>query len=149
MVEQLTEEQLAEFKEAFSLFDKENKGMIGVEELGIVMRSLGHNLSEEEVKDMINEVDADGNGTIDFIEFVSFLARRLKDSEAEEELKEAFKKFDKDGNGLLNEADIKTAMAELGEKMADEDISDMLLGADKNGDGQITYEEFKEIMANK
>jgi len=47
---------------------------------------------------MINEVDADGNGTIDFPEFLSLMARKIKDTDTEEELREAFKVFDRDGN---------------------------------------------------
>ena len=64
MADQLTEEQIAEFKEAFSLFDKDGDGTITTKELGTVMRSLGQNPTEAELQDMINEVDADGNGTI-------------------------------------------------------------------------------------
>ena len=63
-----TEEQIAEFKEAFSLFDKDGDGTITTKELGTVMRSLGQNPTEAELQDMVNEVDADGNGTIDFPE---------------------------------------------------------------------------------
>ena len=148
-MDQLNEDQMAEFKEAFSLFDKEDKGAIGAEELGGAMRSLGHNLTEEEVHDLINEADSDGNGLIDIEEFVSFLARRLKSSEPEEDLQEIFKKFDKDGNGLLNDTDIKAAMAEMNEKMTDEDIKEMIETTDKDGDGQINFEEFKEIMNGK
>ncbi|EER04034.1 calmodulin, putative [Perkinsus marinus ATCC 50983] len=62
MADQLTEEQIAEFKEAFSLFDKDGDGTITTKELGTVMRSLGQNPTEAELQDMINEVDADGNG---------------------------------------------------------------------------------------
>lgn len=51
---------LAEFKEAFSLFDKDGDGTITTKELGTVMRSLGQNPTEAELQDMINEVDADG-----------------------------------------------------------------------------------------
>ena len=65
MADQLTEEQIAEFKEAFSLFDKDGDGTITTKELGTVMRSLGQNPTEAEPQDMINEVDADGAGTIE------------------------------------------------------------------------------------
>lgn len=52
----------SEFKEAFSLFDKDGDGTITTKELGTVMRSLGQNPTEAELQDMINEVDADGKG---------------------------------------------------------------------------------------
>uniref|UniRef100_A0A8C9CY67 EF-hand domain-containing protein n=1 Tax=Phocoena sinus TaxID=42100 RepID=A0A8C9CY67_PHOSS len=57
MADQLTEEQMAEFKEAFSLFDKDGDGTITTKELGTVMRSLGQNSTEAELQDVINEVD--------------------------------------------------------------------------------------------
>jgi calmodulin len=54
MADQLTEEQIAEFKEAFSLFDKDGDGTITTKELGTVMRSLGQNPTEAELQDMVN-----------------------------------------------------------------------------------------------
>lgn len=74
-----------------------------------MMRSLGQNPSESELQDMINEVDADNNGTIDFPgnvynirmrynyilikrqEFLTMMARKMKDTDSEEEIREAFK----------------------------------------------------------
>lgn len=53
-------------------------GCITTKELGTVMRSLGQNPTEAELQDMINEVDADGNGTIDFPEFLNLMARKMK-----------------------------------------------------------------------
>ena len=50
---------------------KESKPLLAFARLGTVMRSLGQNPTEAELQDMINEVDADGNGTIDFPEFLS------------------------------------------------------------------------------
>ncbi len=71
-----------------------------------MMRSLGQNPTEAELQDMINEVDADGNGTIDFPEFLNLMARKMKDTDHEEELREAFKVFDKDGNGFISAAEV-------------------------------------------
>uniref|UniRef100_A0AAZ3RLA8 EF-hand domain-containing protein n=1 Tax=Oncorhynchus tshawytscha TaxID=74940 RepID=A0AAZ3RLA8_ONCTS len=72
-----------EFKEAFSLFDKDGDGTITTKELGTVMRSLGQNPTEAELQDMINEVDAD---------------EKLTDEEVDEMIREA----DIDGDGQVN-----------------------------------------------
>eukprot|EP00771_Trimastix_marina_P000530 gnl/Trimastix_PCT/155.p1 GENE.gnl/Trimastix_PCT/155~~gnl/Trimastix_PCT/155.p1 ORF type:complete len:383 (-),score=97.39 gnl/Trimastix_PCT/155:62-1210(-) len=147
--EQLTEEQVAEFKEAFSLFDKDGDGSITTRELGTVMRSLGQNPTEAELQDMINEVDADGNGTIDFAEFLTMMSRKMRDSESEEEIREAFKVFDKDGNGFISAAELRHVMTNLGEKLTDEEVDEMIREADVDGDGQINYEEFVKMMMSK
>ncbi len=78
MVEELTEEQIADFKEAFSLFDKDGDGTISAKELGIVMRSLGQNPTEKELQELINGADDDASGTIDFQEFLTLMANKLK-----------------------------------------------------------------------
>uniref|UniRef100_A0A8C1VWW1 Calmodulin n=1 Tax=Cyprinus carpio TaxID=7962 RepID=A0A8C1VWW1_CYPCA len=110
-----------QFKEAFSLFDKDGDGTITTKELGTVMRSLGQNPTEAELQDMINEVDADGNGTIDFPEFLTMMARKMKDTDSEEEIREAFRVFDKDGNGYISAAELRHVMTNLGEKLTDEE----------------------------
>ncbi|AEC09933.1 EF-hand domain [Arabidopsis suecica] len=161
MADQLTDDQISEFKEAFSLFDKDGDGMlhppfpsiivgcITTKELGTVMRSLGQNPTEAELQDMINEVDADGNGTIDFPEFLNLMARKMKDTDSEEELKEAFRVFDKDQNGFISAAELRHVMTNLGEKLTDEEVDEMIKEADVDGDGQINYEEFVKVMMAK
>ncbi|ELW54873.1 F-box only protein 47 [Tupaia chinensis] len=142
MADQLTEEQIAEFKEAFSLFDKDGDGTITTEELGTVMRSLGQNPTEAELQDMINEVDADGNGTIDFPEFLTMMARKMKDTDSEEEIREAFHVFDKDGNGYISAAELLHVMTNLGEKLTDEEVDEMIREADI--DGQVIWQKMTE-----
>ena len=104
------------------------------------MRSLGQNPTESELRDMINEVDADGNGTIDFSEFLTMMARKMKDTDSEEEIKEAFKVFDKDNNGFISAEELMTVMASLGEKLTKSEIDEMIREADTDGDGQVNYE---------
>ncbi|KAK3097154.1 hypothetical protein FSP39_006899 [Pinctada imbricata] len=133
-------EVTGEFKEAFSLFDKEGDGTITTKELGTVMRSLGQNPSETELQSMINEVDADGNGTIDFPEFLSMMNSKMKDTDAEGEVKEAFSVFDKDGSGFISASELKHVMTNLGEKLTDEEVEEMMREADVDKDGRVNYE---------
>ena len=113
------------------------------------MRSLGMNPTEAELQDMISEVDADQNGTIDFSEFLSLMARKMKDTDSEEELKEAFRVFDKDQNGFISAAELRHVMTNLGEKLTDEEVKEMIQEADVDGDGQIDYDEFVKVMMAK
>ncbi|KAM0125636.1 hypothetical protein ACHAQE_003174 [Botrytis cinerea] len=162
MADSLTEEQVSEFKEAFSLFDKNGDeqcretaliygsiGQITSKELGTVMRSLGQNPSESELQDMINEVDADNNGTIDFPEFLTMMARKMKDTDSEEEIREAFKVFDRDNNGFISAAELRHVMTSIGEKLTDDEVDEMIREADQDGDGRIDYNEFVQLMMQK
>lgn len=137
---------ILEFREAFSLFDKDGDGFVSSKELGTVMRSLGQNPTEAELQDMINEVDTDGNGTIDFPEFLTMMSRKIFDDDSDAELKEAFKTFDSDGNGFISAAELRHVMTNLGEKLTDEEVEEMVREADIDGDGHVNYEEFVRMM---
>ncbi|KAJ5067195.1 calmodulin-7 [Anaeramoeba ignava] len=150
MADALTNVQLAEFREAFRLIDKNNDGVIDAKELRTVMRSLGQNPTESEIKDMINEVDIDGNGVIDFPEFLSYLARQLYDQDTpEDDLKDAFEVFDQDGDGWIDANKLDNFAKSLGENFGQEEIQQMIQAADKNNDGRITLDEFKDFILAK
>ncbi|XP_074590154.1 calmodulin-1-like [Curcuma longa] len=142
----LSEEQITEFQEAFCLFDRDGDGCITLEELGTVIKALGQRPSEEELREMIQEVDADGNGTIELGEFLNLMAKKVKETNVEEELKEAFKVFDKDQNGFISASELRNGMINLGEKLSDEEVEQMIREADLDGDGQVNYEEFVRMI---
>ena len=100
MAEKLSEEQIEEFKEQFALLDTEGKGNITAENLGKVLRSLGQNPTDTELQDMIREVDANGDGVVDFFDFLTTMRTKMSEAEDKEEDKEedrdAFRIFDID-----------------------------------------------------
>ena len=72
----LSEEQIAELKQAFDMFDKDKGGSISTKELGYTMRAMGMNPTEGEILDLLNEFDSDSNGAIEFSEFCSMMQAR-------------------------------------------------------------------------
>ncbi|KAJ2310779.1 hypothetical protein IWW54_003007 [Coemansia sp. RSA 2705] len=144
------EQHIKELRDAFAIFDTDNNGEISREELGVLMRSLSHNPTEEEITDMINEVDENGDGKIDFSEFIAMMARQPMSAEGpESEIMEAFRVFDKNGDGVISAQELRHVMTSLGEKLTDAEIEEMIREADVDGDGQINYEEFAKMMTGK
>ena len=122
------------------------QGTITTKELGVVMRSLGQTPTEAELQEMIKEVDANKDGTIDFKEFLTLMSRKTRDADSQDELREAFKVFDKDGNGYISAAELRHVMTSLGEKLTDAEVDAMMKEADADGDGQVDYEEFVKYV---
>ncbi|CAB4285622.1 unnamed protein product [Prunus armeniaca] len=146
MGEVLTEQQIAEFQEAFCLLDMDGDGCITIEELGTALESLDQHPTEEELQNMIREIDADGNGTIEFGEFLHLMERKIKENEADAELREAFKVFDKDQDGYISPNELRHVMINLGERLTDEEVEQMIREADLDGDGLVNYDEFVRMM---
>ncbi|KAM0870215.1 hypothetical protein ACQ4PT_040160 [Festuca glaucescens] len=147
----ISSEQMSEFREAFAFFDKDGDGRITAEELSTVVRSLGQSPTPEELRDMVRDVDADGNGTIEFAEFLALVSRqqeaaRADAGSADEELREAFGVFDRDHDGHISKAELRHVMISLGEKLTDEEVEGMIAEADLDGDGQVNFEEFVRMM---
>lgn len=114
----------------------------------MVMKNLGQNPTEGELQDMLNEVDADGNGTIDFSEFLSVMAKKVKDSDHAEELQAAFRIFDRDGDGLISADELREVMMALGEKLEDDELDEMLTEA-KTDRRSIDYNGFVRMVNRK
>ncbi|PNF38183.1 Calmodulin, partial [Cryptotermes secundus] len=83
--ERTADQEEKELRDAFRVFDKHNRGYISASDLRAVLQCLGEDLSEEEIEDMIKEVDVDGDGRIDFYEFVHALGQPGEEEELDEE----------------------------------------------------------------
>lgn len=73
------------------------------------------------------------------------MSRNLKDTDREEEIRQAFKVFDRDGDGYITIAELRLVMANLGEKLTNEELDAMMNEADKNNDGKIDFPEFESV----
>ncbi|CEP24232.1 Calmodulin Short=CaM [Cyberlindnera jadinii] len=143
---ELTDNQIEEFREAFTLFDKDQDGHISGQELSTVMRSLGFTPSESEVADMMNEIDVNGDHKIEFSEFLALMSRQLKTNDSAQELAEAFKVFDKNGDGVISAAELKHVLTSIGEKLDDKEV-DLMLNEISDGTGQINIEQFVALLS--
>ncbi len=149
MAEYLSTRQLQELKEIFDLCDADRDGKLTTRELGTLMRGLGQTPSEIELQEIVNEVDLEGSGKIDFKEFIRLMTRKMKDTDLDQEMKETFKIMDVDSNGLINSSDLKTIVKNLGEKYTKEEVEEMIKEGDIDEDKQISYDEFIRIMMSK
>eukprot|EP00244_Chara_vulgaris_P010646 TRINITY_DN4971_c0_g1_i1.p2 TRINITY_DN4971_c0_g1~~TRINITY_DN4971_c0_g1_i1.p2 ORF type:complete len:148 (+),score=41.55 TRINITY_DN4971_c0_g1_i1:343-786(+) len=144
----LTEKQVADFKEAFSLFDRDRDGSILCKEVGTVMRALGLNPTEADLADMVKMYADQGKTALNCDDFLDLMSKNLKE-QSEDELKSAFKVFDKDNDGLIAADELRHIMTSLGEVLSAEEVDEMMKEADAKGTGQIQYEDFVKIMMQR
>ena len=142
---ELSEQQRAEIRQAFDLFDTEGQGVIDGNALKVVLRALGFEPRKEEVKAMIQSVDS-GTGMIDFNEFLELLMQKMNEKDTKEDAMRAFRQFDMDHQGRISKENLQSIARELGETMTDEEIEEMITAGDLDKDGYINEEEFLRIL---
>ncbi|KAF5192612.1 Calcium-dependent protein kinase [Thalictrum thalictroides] len=144
IAENLSEEEIKGLKAMFTNMDTDKSGTITYEELKTGLTRLGSRLSETEVKQLMDAADVDGNGTIDYIEFITATMHRHR-LERDEHLYKAFQYFDKDKSGFITRDELETAMKDHG--MGDDTtIREIISEVDTDNDGRINYEEFCTMM---
>jgi Ca2+-binding EF-hand superfamily protein len=137
-------EMVENFKEAFSLFDTKGHSVIDVESLGRVMRAVGLEPSDDELKNMITEVDGSGKNAVDFAEFMKMMSKNGTDTARE--VKETFSIFNASGSGNISKAELKSLMEKLGEKFEDKDLDEMIRLVDTSGSGSVSFADFEAAI---
>ncbi|ONM19937.1 calcium dependent protein kinase2 [Zea mays] len=140
----LSEEEITGLKEMFKNIDKDNSGTITLDELKHGLAKHGPKLSDSEMEKLMEAADADGNGLIDYDEFVTATVHMNK-LDREEHLYTAFQYFDKDNSGYITKEELEHALKEQGLYDADK-IKDIISDADSDNDGRIDYSEFVAMM---
>lgn len=139
-----TKEETEEMERIFAQMDKNNDGMLSKEEIKDGYEEhFGMAIDDDEIDKMFAAIDTDGNGTIDYSEF---LMATMNEQQllSKERLKGAFKMFDKDGSGTISKDEIREVLGNI-----EEDTANLILSeVDENDDGEISFEEFEKMMRN-
>ena len=94
------------------------------------MRSMGQNPTEDELLELVMEIDLDGNGTIDFSEFLEMMKKKANEADQMDDLKEAFKIFDRDRDGFIDMKELKNVTMMLGTMLSKEEVAEFMAEAD-------------------
>jgi len=152
----LSESQCAEMRAAFDIFvDDVEEDAISDKNLSRLFAMLGMNPSPEELKEMVEEIDVDGSGSIDFDEFRLMMVKQLEAEQEEKiperpekELADAFRLFDTKLDSKIDWDELKAALEIAGETVEDWEVDELMRDGDKNNDWVIDYDEFINMMKN-
>lgn len=143
-------QQERELKEVFDLFYTDGDGHVDVKEMKALFLSLGNDLSEEKVREIVHELDVDGNGTIEFDEFRDGIMRRqVRHLSTREVVQTVFAMIDTDGDGSITMTEFRRHMRSnraLNAGLSDEDLDTLVREMDVNGDGSVDMEEFAQML---
>jgi myosin light chain 6 len=138
------EDQLSEFRDAFTLFDDRGDDRIHKVHLGEVVRALGLNPTEIDIKRCLKDLNVDRISFEQFLPIYEDLSKR-KDQSTEDDFIEGLRVFDKDGSGMINSAELRHLLTTLGERLSDDEVEQLLNGLeDKHGN--VNYEEFVRLL---
>ncbi|KAF5200934.1 Calcium dependent protein kinase [Thalictrum thalictroides] len=125
--------------------DINNNGKLTLEELKLGLFKIGHQVPDADVQMLMEAADVDGNGTLDYGEFVA-VAIHLRKIGNDEHLHKAFTFFDRNKSGYIEIEELRDALAEEVDPNNDEVINAILHDVDSDKDGRISYEEFSTMM---
>ncbi|XP_071941964.1 myosin-2 essential light chain-like isoform X2 [Antedon mediterranea] len=141
------DENLEEFRDTFSLFDKKGDNKIERGQVGEVIRALGLNPTQSEIKKSIQEIQTERVSFEELMPIYHSMRKKI-DTGSHEEFSEGLRVFDRDGNGFISAAELRHVLTSLGEKLSDDEVNDLLVSVE-DSQGQVNYEEFvKMVMAS-
>ncbi|RCK59037.1 Cell division control protein 31 [Candida viswanathii] len=143
--QELLDEQKAEIREAFELFDMNADGCLDYHETKVAFRALGFDLSKRQVLDIIHEYDTEDNNLITYDNFFKAVGEMIIKRDPLEEIRRAFKLFDIDGTGKISVRNLRKISRDLGENLSEEELQAMIDEFDLDEDGEINEEEFIRI----
>merc|ERR1712053_21092 len=146
----LEKDEIKCLKICFNMFDVKKQDFLSADDLDDILRAMGFRPSKEELKEILEEIDEDGSGEIEFAEFCQLCAKFLIEEPDEEtmkaELKEAFRVYDKEANGFITTDTLREIISELDTRLTSEDLDGIIEEIDEDGSGTMDFDEFCQMM---
>lgn len=105
-------------------------------------------VSDAEAQHIIDGLDNDGDGFLQFDEYIEVVNEFVTDKMTRDDMLAAFKHMDADGNGHITKEELKDFMKKAGQRISKKELKQMMKDADKNDDGKVNYQEFLRMVAN-
>ncbi|EER11868.1 calmodulin, putative [Perkinsus marinus ATCC 50983] len=142
----LTPQQISELKGAFDIFDEGRSGTIDSEDFQTLLKMFGLRLTEQEISQLLQEIDQDESGRIEFDKLLSVLATNMQETTIEEQMTEAYGLLDRDGKGYINSDDLRRVMGQLGEAGVTLTDATALMRNALDGRDKVTRREFMIML---
>jgi calmodulin len=163
-----TEKELRYFRKMFDMFDADHSGAIGFFEMKNLTKHLGVEMTDAALRASMEEIDENGNGDLEFDEFVQWLSkanesadefavlkskiraqgtRPLSNAQIDQ-LRDVFKHFDSDGSGSIDITELGSVFEAMGQKLSQEELETLMKQADDDGSGEMEFEEFLLLMCS-
>ena len=140
---ELTDEQKREIKEAFATFEEDG---IEPDELKSAMKTLGFDANNPDVQKILEKID-NKRGPLKFDDFMDVMIDKNSEKDPEVEMKKAFKILCEEGTDKITLKSLSKICADLGEKINEEELQEMINEADKDQDEEVGEEDFIKLMA--
>ena len=148
-MEELSEEQIEEFREAFSLFDPDGQGFIETKELGTVLRSLGIHATDEEKNEYIEKYDQEQEDKIYFNDILEIIIKKISESKPEDELFEALNLFDTEKRHEIDVDQFREEFKENLTNVPENEINDIIEFLKHEGRNTINIQEAVQNLSEK
>ncbi|KAD6796090.1 hypothetical protein E3N88_06986 [Mikania micrantha] len=142
----LDEEELSDLKDQFHAIDIDKSGAISLEEMRQALaKDLPWKIKESRVSEILEAIDSNTDGLVDFTEFVAATlhVHQLEEHNSvkwQQLSQAAFEKFDVDRDGYITPEEIKMHTGLRGS------VDPILEEADIDKDGRISLPEFRRLL---
>ena len=138
----IPEDKVAEYKEAFDMFDRNKTGTLSIGDITKIMKNFGYPMTKEEARGMISNVDASGDGEVDFEEFVMLMEKQVHNL-SDDPVLLAFRDFDKNDDGKITNREFKYILTHVGENtFSEEEVEGLFKDCGLKEEDELEYEDF-------